>query len=64
MTGRLVPTVIDTLKDVDFHAEELRPEDFPNAWAANDCSISLPLFHGLTDKEQQFVINNIHDLKF
>ncbi|PQM61374.1 MAG: ferredoxin:protochlorophyllide reductase (ATP-dependent) iron-sulfur ATP-binding protein [Rhodobacteraceae bacterium] len=28
LTGRLVPTVIDTLKDVDFHAEELRPEDF------------------------------------
>jgi light-independent protochlorophyllide reductase subunit L len=23
-----VPTVIDILKDVDFHAEELRPEDF------------------------------------
>ena len=28
LTGRLVPTVIDTLKEVDFHAEELRPEDF------------------------------------
>ena len=28
LTGRLVPTVIDTLKDVYFHAEELRPEDF------------------------------------
>ncbi len=28
LTGSLVPTVIDTLKDVDFHAEELRPEDF------------------------------------
>jgi light-independent protochlorophyllide reductase subunit L len=28
LTGRLQPTVIDTLKDVDFHAEELRPEDF------------------------------------
>ncbi|QPH53448.1 ferredoxin:protochlorophyllide reductase (ATP-dependent) iron-sulfur ATP-binding protein [Pontivivens ytuae] len=28
LTGRLVPTVIDTLKDVDFHAEELRPEDY------------------------------------
>ena len=28
LTGRLVPTVIDTLKDVDFHAEELRPDDF------------------------------------
>ncbi|HKK36607.1 MAG TPA: ferredoxin:protochlorophyllide reductase (ATP-dependent) iron-sulfur ATP-binding protein [Paracoccaceae bacterium] len=28
LTGKLVPTVIDTLKDVDFHPEELRPEDF------------------------------------
>ena len=28
LTGRLVPTVIDILKEVDFHAEELRPEDF------------------------------------
>ena len=28
LTGKLVPTVIDTLKEVDFHAEELRPEDF------------------------------------
>ena len=28
LTGRLVPTVIDTLKEVDFHAEELRPDDF------------------------------------
>lgn len=28
LTKSLVPTVIDTLKDVDFHAEELRPEDF------------------------------------
>ena len=28
LTGRLQPTVIDILKEVDFHAEELRPEDF------------------------------------
>jgi light-independent protochlorophyllide reductase subunit L len=28
LTGRLVPTVIDVLASVDFHAEELRPEDF------------------------------------
>jgi light-independent protochlorophyllide reductase subunit L len=28
LTGKLQATVIDTLKDVDFHAEELRPEDF------------------------------------
>ncbi len=28
LTGRLQPTVIDVLKEVDFHSEELRPEDF------------------------------------
>jgi light-independent protochlorophyllide reductase subunit L len=28
LTKKLMPTVIDVLKDVDFHAEELRPEDF------------------------------------
>lgn len=28
LTKRMVPTVIDTLESVDFHSEELRPEDF------------------------------------
>jgi light-independent protochlorophyllide reductase subunit L len=28
LTKRMVPTVIDALETVDFHAEELRPEDF------------------------------------
>lgn len=28
LTGRLQPTVIDILKEVDFHPEELRPEDY------------------------------------
>ncbi|MGC8523300.1 MAG: ferredoxin:protochlorophyllide reductase (ATP-dependent) iron-sulfur ATP-binding protein [Acidibrevibacterium sp.] len=28
LTKRLVPTVIDILEQVDFHAEEVRPEDF------------------------------------
>ena len=28
LTKRLIPTVIDVLEGVDFHAEELRPEDF------------------------------------
>lgn len=34
----------------------LAPEDLPNAWAANDCSISLPLFHGMSEAEQDHVI--------
>lgn len=37
----------------------LQPADFPNAWAANDCSISLPLFHGMTAEEQAFVIERV-----
>lgn len=37
----------------------LAPEDFPHAYAANDCSISLPLFHGLTDAEQAHVIDQV-----
>lgn len=37
----------------------LKPADFPSAWAANDCSISLPLFHGLTEAEQDFVIEQV-----
>ena len=37
----------------------LRPEDFPNARAANDCSISLPLFHGMTHAERAHVIDTV-----
>lgn len=37
----------------------LKPQDFPMAWAANDCSISLPLFHGMTDAEQNFVVEQV-----
>lgn len=37
----------------------LTPEDFPNAFAANDCSISLPLFHGMTEAEQDYVIEKV-----
>lgn len=39
----------------------LSREDFPNAWAANDCSISFPLFHGMSDKEQDFVIRKVQE---
>lgn len=31
--------------------------DFPNAFAANECSISVPLFHGMTEAEQGYVID-------
>ena len=36
---------------------QLSPQQFPAAQAANDCSISLPLFHGMLAEEQQHVID-------
>jgi len=41
----------------------LSPTDFPMAFAANDCSISLPLFHGMTEAEQDFVIEHVMENK-
>lgn len=37
----------------------LCPNDFPNSYFANDCSISLPLFHGMTENEQSYVIERV-----
>ncbi len=37
----------------------LSPESFPNSYAANECSVSLPLFHGMTEAEQSFVIERV-----
>lgn len=37
----------------------LKPEDFPNAYLASECSISLPLFHGMTDAEQGHVVSRV-----
>jgi len=36
-----------------------RPEQFPAAQAANNCSISLPLFHGMQPLEQEHVIRSV-----
>jgi len=46
---------------LSFYREKygLKPQDYPNAYIANDCSISLPLFHGMTEEEQQFVIRQV-----
>lgn len=46
---------------LSYYAEkyQLKPEDFPNARAANDCSISLPLFHGMSDKDKAHVIDTV-----
>ena len=42
---------------------QLRPEQFPAAQAANNCSISLPLFHGMQLEEQEHVINVVGSRK-
>jgi len=42
---------------------QLSPEDFPNAYAADQCSISLPLFHGMEQSEQDFVIEKMLEFK-
>lgn len=38
---------------------KLNPMDFPNAWAANECSVSLPIFRGMTPVEQAYVIEQV-----
>lgn len=50
---------------LSFYKEKynLMPEDFPNAYAADQCSISLPLFHGMKDEEQGFVIEKVLEFK-
>ena len=42
---------------------KLKPNDFPNSYMANDCSISLPLFHGMTEEEQDYVISHVLKVK-
>tara|TARA_R110001592_G_scaffold114824_5_gene314993 strand:+ start:3277 stop:4476 length:1200 start_codon:yes stop_codon:yes gene_type:complete len=40
---------------------DLKPSDMPCAHAANDCSISFPLFHGMTRDEQNYVIEKVKE---
>ena len=49
---------------LDFYHKKysIKPTDFPNSMMANDCSISIPLFHGLEESEQEKVIKNIRKL--
>jgi dTDP-4-amino-4,6-dideoxygalactose transaminase len=37
----------------------LRPEDFPNAYFADQLSLTLPLFVQLTEEEQEYVLTNL-----
>lgn len=41
----------------------LRPENFPNSYTANHYSISLPLFHGITENEQAYLIDTVSENK-
>lgn len=41
----------------------LRAEQFPVAQAANDCSISLPLFHGMSSEQVCYVSDIVQSLK-
>ncbi len=40
---------------------KLNPEDYPYSQAANNCSISLPLFNGMTKEEQEQVIFSVQN---
>lgn len=42
----------------------LKPQDFPNAYLANECSISLPLFNGMKKFEQDYVIQRVLESSF
>tara|TARA_B110000438_G_scaffold300222_1_gene352105 strand:- start:6133 stop:7299 length:1167 start_codon:yes stop_codon:yes gene_type:complete len=46
---------------LSFYREKykLKPEDFPNANLADQCSISIPIFHGMKEEEQDFVIDKV-----
>ena len=50
---------------LSFYKEKygLMPSDFPSAFIADHCSISLPLFQGMTKQEQDFVIEKVLEYK-
>ncbi len=39
----------------------IKKTDFPNSYIANECSISFPLFNGLTEEEQNHVLKTIKE---
>jgi perosamine synthetase len=51
---------------LSFYREKYRlnPENFANARVADQCSISLPIFHGMKKNEQDFVIEKVLESKF
>ena len=53
--------VTHSIHTLSFYREKynLKPEDFPKAYAANICGFSLPIFPGLTNEEQNIVIKAV-----
>jgi len=51
---------------LSFYKEKysLQPTDFPNAYVADQCSLSLPLFHGMREEEQEFLISIVKKKKW
>lgn len=41
------------------HKYKCSPIDFPNAYAAAECSISLPLFNGMKKEEMEYVVKTV-----
>jgi dTDP-4-amino-4,6-dideoxygalactose transaminase len=39
---------------------DLRPEDCFRAYAADRLTVSLPLYHGMTEIEYQYIIDALH----
>lgn len=37
-----------------------QPCDFPNAYSCDRLSITLPLYYGMTDDDQEYIVNCIH----
>ena len=38
---------------------QIKEADFPNAWAANMCGFSIPIFPGLSEEDQNYVIQSV-----
>jgi dTDP-4-amino-4,6-dideoxygalactose transaminase len=50
---------------LEYYAKKysLKSTDFPNAYIADQCSISLPVFPGLTAEEINYIIEKIQEYK-
>ena len=45
-----------------YRTHGFKPEDFPNALRYYEGAISLPLYYGLTDEQQQYIIEKLKEL--